>query len=148
MRDARFNSCAVYNQNLRNKQKNINVNNFQKKCQKQPLSILSLSSFLPLLLSFINNIIIIIIIIVITIILDITIVIIVNFVMKTIVIIIIITVIKSSVTYCSKELIPGVENQVIYLSLIYILPHITANVGNTLILIALHKERLRFIDLP
>ena len=42
--------------------------------------------------------------------------------------------------YCSEELIPGVENQVIYLSLIYILPHITANVGNTLILIALHKE--------
>ena len=42
--------------------------------------------------------------------------------------------------YCSEELIRGVENQVIYLSLIYILPHITANVGNTLILIALHKE--------
>ena len=42
--------------------------------------------------------------------------------------------------YCLEELIPGVENQVIYLSLIYILPHITANVGNTLILIALHKE--------
>ena len=42
--------------------------------------------------------------------------------------------------YCSEELIPDVENQEIYLSLIYILPHITANIGNTLILIALHKE--------
>ena len=42
--------------------------------------------------------------------------------------------------HCAEELIRGVENLVIYLLLIYILPHITANVGNTLILIALHKE--------
>ena len=42
--------------------------------------------------------------------------------------------------YCSEELIRGVKRQVIYLSLIYILLGITANVGNTLILIALHKE--------
>ena len=42
--------------------------------------------------------------------------------------------------YCSEELIRGVKKQVTYLSLIYILLGITANVGNTLILIALHKE--------
>ena len=41
---------------------------------------------------------------------------------------------------CSEELIRGVENQVIYLSLIYILLGVTAIVGSTLILIALHKE--------
>ena len=44
--------------------------------------------------------------------------------------------------YCSEELIRGVENQVIYLSLIYILLGVTAIVGNTLILIliTLHRE--------
>ncbi|XP_015765041.1 PREDICTED: melanocortin receptor 4-like [Acropora digitifera] len=42
--------------------------------------------------------------------------------------------------YCSERLIPGVQNQVIYLSVIFILLGITAFVGNTLILIALHKN--------
>ena len=41
--------------------------------------------------------------------------------------------------YCSEELIRGLPNHVIYLSVIYILLGIIANVGNTLILIALHK---------
>ena len=39
--------------------------------------------------------------------------------------------------YCSEELIRGL---IIYISVIYILLGITAIVGNTLILIALHKE--------
>ena len=43
--------------------------------------------------------------------------------------------------YCLEKLIPGVQNQVIYLSVIFILLGITAFVGNTLILIALHKNR-------
>ena len=42
--------------------------------------------------------------------------------------------------YCSEKLIRGVLNQVICLSVIYILLGITAIVGNTLILIALHKN--------
>ena len=42
--------------------------------------------------------------------------------------------------YCSAKLIRGVENQIIYLSVIYVLLGITAVVGNTLILIALHNE--------
>ena len=42
--------------------------------------------------------------------------------------------------YCSEKLIRGVQNQVIYLSVIYILLGITAVVGNTLFLIALHKN--------
>ena len=41
--------------------------------------------------------------------------------------------------YCAEELIRGLPNHVIYLSVIYILPGIIANVGNTLILVALHK---------
>ena len=41
--------------------------------------------------------------------------------------------------YCSEELIRGLPNHVIYLSVIYILLGIIANVGNTLILIAFHK---------
>ena len=41
--------------------------------------------------------------------------------------------------YCSEELIRGLPNHVICLSVIYILLGIIANVGNTLILIALHK---------
>ena len=43
-------------------------------------------------------------------------------------------------TYCSEELIRGAKNQVIYLSVIYIFLGITTVVGNTLILIALHKN--------
>ena len=43
--------------------------------------------------------------------------------------------------YCSETLMRGVQNQVkIYFSVIYILFGITAIVGNTLILIALHKN--------
>ena len=42
--------------------------------------------------------------------------------------------------YCSEELIRGVENQVIYISLSYILLGVTAIVGNTLILITLHRH--------
>ena len=42
-------------------------------------------------------------------------------------------------TYCSEKLILGV-NQVISLSVIYIFLGITTIVGNTLILIALHKN--------
>ena len=42
--------------------------------------------------------------------------------------------------YCSAKLTRGVQNQIIYLSVIYILLGITAVVGNTLILIALHNE--------
>ena len=43
-------------------------------------------------------------------------------------------------TYCSKKLIREAKNQVIYLSVIYIFLGITTIVGNTLILIALHKN--------
>ena len=43
-------------------------------------------------------------------------------------------------TYCSKELIKGLDNQIICLSVINTLFAITAFVGNTVILIALHKE--------
>jgi len=42
--------------------------------------------------------------------------------------------------YCSEKLIRGVQNQVIYLSVIFILLGITAVVGNSLIPIALHKN--------
>ena len=42
--------------------------------------------------------------------------------------------------YCSEELTRRAPNQVIYISVIYILLGVTAIVGNTLILIALHKE--------
>ena len=42
--------------------------------------------------------------------------------------------------YCSEELIRGLPNHVIYLSVIYILLGIIANVGITLILIALHGK--------
>ena len=42
--------------------------------------------------------------------------------------------------YWSKKLIRGIQNQVIYLLVIYILLGITAIVGNMLILIALHKN--------
>ena len=44
--------------------------------------------------------------------------------------------------YCSEKLIRGVQNQVIDLSVIYILLGITVVVGNTLFLIALHKNTL------
>ena len=43
-------------------------------------------------------------------------------------------------TYCSEKLIRGAKNHVIYLSVIYIFLGITTIVGNTLILIALHKN--------
>ena len=43
-------------------------------------------------------------------------------------------------TYCSEELIRRAPNQVIYISVIYILLGVTAIVGNTLILISLHQE--------
>ena len=43
-------------------------------------------------------------------------------------------------TYCSEKLIRGAKNQVIYHSLIFIFLGITTIVGNTLILIALHKN--------
>ena len=42
--------------------------------------------------------------------------------------------------YCSEKLVRGSKNQVTYLSVIYILLGITTIVGNTLILIALHKN--------
>ena len=42
--------------------------------------------------------------------------------------------------YCSEKLIRVVENRVIYFVVIHILLGITAIVGNTLILIALHKN--------
>ena len=42
--------------------------------------------------------------------------------------------------HCSEKLIRGVQNHEIYFSVIYILLGIAAIVGNTLILIALHKE--------
>ena len=44
--------------------------------------------------------------------------------------------------YCSEKLIRGEQNQVIYLSVIFIFLGITATVGNTLILIALRKNTL------
>ena len=43
-------------------------------------------------------------------------------------------------TYCSQKLIREAKNQVVYLSVIYIFLGITTIVGNTLILIALHKN--------
>ena len=43
-------------------------------------------------------------------------------------------------TYCSEKLIRGAKNQVISLSVIFIFLGITTIVGNTLILIALHKN--------
>ena len=43
-------------------------------------------------------------------------------------------------TYCSKELTQGLDNQIICLSVINTLFAITAFVGNTVILIAFHKE--------
>ena len=42
--------------------------------------------------------------------------------------------------YCSEEFNQGLDNQIIWLSMINILLGITAIVGNTVILIALHKE--------
>ena len=42
--------------------------------------------------------------------------------------------------YCSDEFNQGLDNQIIWLSMINILLGITAIVGNTVILIALHKE--------
>ena len=42
--------------------------------------------------------------------------------------------------YCSEEFNQGLDNQIIWLSMINILLGITAIVGNTIILIALHKE--------
>ena len=42
--------------------------------------------------------------------------------------------------YCSEKIIQGLQNQIIYFSVIYILLGITAIVGNTLILIALRKK--------
>ena len=42
--------------------------------------------------------------------------------------------------YCLEKLIRGVQNHVIYLSVICIFLGITAVVGNTLFLIALHKN--------
>ena len=42
--------------------------------------------------------------------------------------------------YCSEKLVRGSKNQVTYLSVIYIVLGITTIVGNTLILIALHKN--------
>ena len=43
-------------------------------------------------------------------------------------------------THCSKELTQGLDNQIIFLSVINTLFAITAFVGNTVILIVLHKE--------
>ena len=43
-------------------------------------------------------------------------------------------------TYCSEKLIRGAKNNVIYFSVIYIFLGITTIVGNTLIIIALHKN--------
>ena len=42
--------------------------------------------------------------------------------------------------YCSEEFNQGLDNQIIWLSMINLLLGITAIVGNTVILIALHKE--------
>ena len=42
--------------------------------------------------------------------------------------------------YCSEKLIRGEANWAIYILVIYVLLGITAIVGNTLILIALHKN--------
>ena len=42
--------------------------------------------------------------------------------------------------YCLEKLIRGVQNQVIYLSVIYIFLSITTIAGNILVLIALHKN--------
>ena len=44
--------------------------------------------------------------------------------------------------YCTEEFNQGLDNQIVSLSAINILLGITAVVGNTVILIALHKETL------
>ena len=42
--------------------------------------------------------------------------------------------------YCSVELIRGVDGELIFLSALHIFLSVTAFLGNTLILVALHKE--------